>query len=227
MAVDRRGFLRRQLHELLDQENGLGAAAAEMEFLVDDVIRDFLPFPVDLLVPLLRLVQVYLAQVVEQGGDRHGFIRRRLGHQESQPLRVPVNVDGMLAQPARIAPVVFRAGRRRIEIRLLQPAQQVLQSFPADFRAADRQEFLFLRLDIQVYIKNTPPGFGFSGSIVPDAAGKTKSAKTASTPPIILRIPIESQNQSSICPFLYACQSEPANSLPAGSSYMYAYWLTV
>ena len=50
MAVDGRRLFRCQFHELLDQENGLGAMAAEMVFLVHDKDRDFLPFPVDLLV---------------------------------------------------------------------------------------------------------------------------------------------------------------------------------
>ena len=97
VAVDRRGFLRRQLHELLDQENGLGAVSAEVELLIDHIVRNFLPFPVDLLVPLVHPVQVHLAQVMEQGGNRHRLFRRRLGHQEQKFLRILIHVNGMLA----------------------------------------------------------------------------------------------------------------------------------
>ena len=69
MAVDGGSLFSRQLHELLHQENGFGAMAAEMILFFHNKNRNFLPFPVDFLIPLFHLIEIDLAQIMEEGGN--------------------------------------------------------------------------------------------------------------------------------------------------------------
>ena len=107
MAVDGGSLFRRLLH----QENGFGAMAAEMIFFFHTKNRNFLPFPVDFLIPLFHLIEIDLAQIMEEGGNGQGFLRGRLWEQKGQLLRILVDVNGMLAEAAAIRAMILRAGR--------------------------------------------------------------------------------------------------------------------
>ena len=130
VAVDGGSFIRLQLHKLLHQEDGLGAMPAEAVFFLDGIAGHFLPLSIDLLIPHILFVEIDLAEVVEQGGDGNAFLGQLQPIARNAFQCHLVHIQGMLAQAAVKGTVKAGAGRGGEEVRLCQPGQKILQSFP-------------------------------------------------------------------------------------------------
>ena len=111
MAIDRRSFFRRQLHEILNLVYRLASVPAKMITLVNRVEGDLLPDPIDLFVPILCRVEIDLADIVKQCGYCKRFFRQRCRRKKSQLLRVIIYIQRVLAKAAGISAMIVCAGR--------------------------------------------------------------------------------------------------------------------
>lgn len=130
VAVDSGGLIRLQLHKLLHQEDGLGAVPTEAVFFFDGIAGHFLPLPIDLLIQHILFIEIDLAEVVEQGRDGNAFLGQLQPIARNALLLHLINIQRMLAQAAVIGTVKAGTGRGGEEVRLCQPGQKILQSFP-------------------------------------------------------------------------------------------------
>ena len=90
MGTDCQNLFRLQVHEVLNDNDGLIRVLSTWEFLVNLVDFLLVPLPGLLIfgVAVSLLVEVYLANVVEQSGNSDGF--RRVGVLQASLLDIPL-----------------------------------------------------------------------------------------------------------------------------------------
>ena len=132
MAVDRGSLISLQLHELLDEEDGLGTVPAKAVFFLNDVAGNLLPHAVDFLIPEIFFIEIHLAQIMKERGNDNAFLGQVQSICGDRLFRHEIDVQGMLAQSAFICAVEACTGRRGEKIGPQQPVQKVLQSLAVD-----------------------------------------------------------------------------------------------